>query len=389
MMDSKSRSTSSADATLRARVRAAIARNRGLLFASPSLVGRHTYLGRDILAPNSSLVDHGDARGYVPVEWWICSSVAAGNPIAKDGEGVASFFVPFFVPPSPSDEDVGEDDTATVRLTDILRVAERDVLGDYAHAWPLIKVLDIGGAAVAPLFSDNNNNDAAATPPREVPPIPAHVHSGYICDGRCCGHGKLEAYFFPPLSGKHAGVTAKTRLGIKPGTPPDTLLRCMRCFGQDDSMYQHLNEFPIEPFSGWTIACGVVHAPGPYLTFEVQLPQDDGNLLAWQLGQRIDDAEERAREKERSMLKTAGDERALFEQIVDMSLSSDVAFRDKWFHPSKVIEAGAEWGRRMQTFFGRFYGEAIEVVAGGRYVLPAEERPCVLVVWQGAGMVNG
>ena len=77
MMDSKSRSTSSADATLRARVRAAIARNRGLLFASPSLVGRHTYLGRDILAPNSSLVDHGDARGYVPVEWWICSSVAA------------------------------------------------------------------------------------------------------------------------------------------------------------------------------------------------------------------------------------------------------------------------------------------------------------------------
>ena len=43
----------------------------------------------------------------------------------------------------------------------------------------------------------------------------------------------------------------------------------------------------------------------------------------------------------------------------------------------------------MQTFFGRFYGEAIEVVAGGRYVLQAEERPCVLVVWQGAGMVNG
>ena len=31
--------------------------------------------------------------------------------------------------------------------------------------------------------------------------------------------------------------------------------------------------------------------PGPWLTFEVQLPQDDFHLLAWQLGESIPPAD--------------------------------------------------------------------------------------------------
>ena len=383
---------SSSDVELRKRILATIQTNRGILFASPSLVGRHTYLGRDILAPNSKH-ENGDDRGYVPVEWWICSSVAAGNPILKDNEGIASFFIQrgSMLSNRMYDELDGESvrhACAKVLFTDILRVAESEILGSHSHAWPLIKVLDIGGAAVTPNFTSSSSSTVYDAP-EEVPPIPAHVHSGYICDGRCCGHGKLEAYFFPPLAENHANVHAKTRLGIKPGTSPETLMRCMQCFGQDDSFYTHLNEFTVEPFTGWTIACGVVHAPGPYLTFEVQLPQDDGNLLAWQLGQQINDPLEREREKQRSMLRGASNERALFKQIVNMNLSADNEFKRKWFHPSRVIESNSSWGRRMQTFFGRFYGEAIEIIPGGLYRLEADERPFVLIVWQGTGSVNG
>ena len=78
---------------LRQKVLNTLKSNSGILVAKPSLVGRHTYLGRDILAPNSDKEKHGDERGYVPVEWWLCSTVMAGNPIMKDNEGVAKFFM--------------------------------------------------------------------------------------------------------------------------------------------------------------------------------------------------------------------------------------------------------------------------------------------------------
>lgn len=55
----------------------------------------------------------------------------------------------------------------------------------------------------------------------EVPPIPCHVHSGDVVGGRCVGHGKTEAYFFPPLNVPPYNLqldSVKTRLGLRPGT---------------------------------------------------------------------------------------------------------------------------------------------------------------------------
>ena len=201
----------------------------------------------------------------MPVEWWICSLTFAGNPILKDNEGVARFYI--HNQPNP------------ILLPEMLQVAEQEVMGNSKHAWPLIKVLDIGGSAITPNITSTTGDTT------EVPPIPAHVHNGYVVNGCVCGHGKLEAYFFPPLPKGTEPFVAKTRLGVKPNTTKETLVRCMKCFGVNDNMYEQLNVFPVSPFSGWTIECGVIHAPGPYPMFEVQLPQDDGNLLAWQLGQ--------------------------------------------------------------------------------------------------------
>ncbi len=54
----------------------------------------------------------------------------------------------------------------------------------------------------------------------EAPPIPCHVHAGDVHDGKCVGHGKTEAYFFPPLDVFPYNLQlgrVKTRLGLKPG----------------------------------------------------------------------------------------------------------------------------------------------------------------------------
>lgn len=73
-----------------------------------------------------------------------------------------------------------------------------------------------------------------------------------------------------------------TRLGLKADTTPEALLAGLKRFALDDSVYDLLNVFPVNPYDSWVIQPGVVHAPGPWLTFEIQRPQDDANLLAWQ-----------------------------------------------------------------------------------------------------------
>ena len=67
------------------------------------------------------------------------------------------------------------------------------------------------------------------------------------------------------------------------------VLACLRRFGKDDSLYGLLNVYPVRAYEGWTVAPGVVHAPGPWLTLEIQKAQDDFNLLAWQMGARLHD----------------------------------------------------------------------------------------------------
>ena len=63
-------------------------------------------------------------------------------------------------------------------------------------------------------------------------------------------------------------------------------------------------------------------------------------------------------------------------------------FKEKYFHPSKTIEEG-QWGRRLQTFFNRFYGEAIELNPGEKYSLKKTDMPCAMVVWLGSGIITG
>ena len=163
-----------------------VKRSNGILVAKPSC-GKAHILGKRYLAKFQKEPGYTDERGYVPVEWWLCSSVMAGNPVMKENEGIAKFFI------SMNDKEGSHEKNELRLFTDILEVAEEEVLGKYRHAWPLIKVLDIGGRATQPNFSGKLG-------PEEVPPIPCHVHNGYICDGSRTWQAR--GIFFPPCRKK-------------------------------------------------------------------------------------------------------------------------------------------------------------------------------------------
>ena len=76
----------------------------------------------------------------------------------------------------------------------------------------------------------------------EAPPIPCHVHAGDVCDGKCVGHGKTEAYFFPPLDVPPYNLQlsgVKTRLGLKPGVTREQVGTLP--FGQVQALKCHWN----------------------------------------------------------------------------------------------------------------------------------------------------
>ncbi len=228
----------------------------------PTIVGRGMYAGRGVVAPNSGHPGETDERGYLPVERWLASLVVALNDKPRPEEGLSRVVL-------------------AGGKTCLLREAQEELLGAHARCWPLIKLLDIGGPKVN------------AFGKLETPPIPCHVHSGACLDGKLCGGGKLEAYFFPPAPGE-LEPDIVCRLGLKPGTTAEQVVAAVDRFGLSDDMYALCNTYAVRAGEGWTIRPGVVHSPAPWPTLELQLPQDDFNMLAYKLGQRLPGDEERA-----------------------------------------------------------------------------------------------
>merc|ERR1712176_601676 len=80
-----------------------------------------------------------------------------------------------------------------------------------------------------------------------------------------------------------------TRLGLKPDVTYEQVRESLDKFGIDDSLYGLMTVYNIEPKTSWTIQPGMIHAPGPWPTFEIQRAQDDAHLLSWKLGQPVKD----------------------------------------------------------------------------------------------------
>lgn len=339
---------------------------KGVLFAKPAIVYRETYSGRDIIAMNSRFEEgYVDDRGYVPVEWWVMSVVEAENPIKKSGEGFTKIKLVS-----------GKE----ITLRDIGELAEKEVFGKYAKEWPLTKILDIGGDQKPTSFSKN----------LEVPPIPAHVHSGEIVEGKAIGPGKLEAYFFPPLDvapyNKQMGKTI-SRFGFKQGVTKEKFKSLLINFGKDDSMYTLLKPYEIKPYSGWTILAATIHSPGPWVSFEIQLPQDDFNLASWRLGERFETEKDRMEAYQNLCLRGLKDEDDFVNQVVNWEVSSDPDFEKNYFRPIRILESGS-WGRKYRIFFDRFYGEGLELEPGESHTFREKDRPVGGIVWSGSGRLN-
>ena len=346
-------------------IKSTIDNQEGVIFAKSAVVHRQMYSGQDVLAPNSCFTpDKTDGRGYLPVEWWIISLVKAENTVLKENEGLTILLC-----------------QKEILITDAVKVAEKSLFGDYLTKWPLTKVLDIGGDKVVPEY------DTGPGEP-EIPPIPCHVHAGCVKDGKCQGQGKDEAYFFPPLDVepyRKAMPPVRTRIGIKPEVEKGSVIASLGQYGRSDAMYSLLQVHDVYPWSSWMVPAKMVHAPGPWVTFEIQRPQDDFNLLAWRLGSKLH--QDLETNKQDLQLRGLGNEENVFEQTIDWAMNTDPTLREKFSRECEVLEESS-WGRKVQIFYQLFYGEGLVIAPGQSVKLEKCEKPRAGICWSGYGKVN-
>ena len=235
-----------------------LARQNGVVYIQPAVVYRGTYCGRNLLGLNvtPNAADQ-DERGYVPVERWLVSPFEAENETKwsrNEPEGVSRAVL----------QRSGQNGDYTVSLAAIADL----LLGPgWRTTWPLVKLLDIGGRPVQPHFPPSGLPAPSAQedqPARETPPIPVHVHAGYVrAPGIVCGPGKYEAYYFlpvdvPPYRLDLRGERVITRLGVQPQVSQEEFLSRMREFGKSDALYDTLNGFCGET---WRRIHGVARYP--------------------------------------------------------------------------------------------------------------------------------
>jgi len=131
----------------------------------------------------------------------------------------------------------------------------------------------------------------------------------------------------------------------------------------------------------------VIHAPGPYPTFEIQFSQDDFHLGSWTLGARIE--ESKLPEMKKTLLyRGIRNEEEWVQKLLKWDLCTDPNFKNSFHRPIKILDQGS-WGSRFQIFFDEFYGEGYEVKPGARMERPKTEMPYAGIVWSGKGSING
>jgi hypothetical protein len=209
-----------------------------------------TWVPRDFLIPGGRLRLHlddlyalGVERGGID-ERWLASTTRADNPGAPEDEGL-SYIV------------VGERaDSKKVLLRDAISEVGEEIIGKHA-------MRKYGGWTVLTKFFDNSIR------------IPFHLHQMEKHAHAVGQEPKPEAYYFPPQLNVNGGKFPYSFLGLCPGTTREDIKECLKRWdaGNNGILY-YSKAYKLKPGTGWLIQAGILHAPGTFVTYEVQKASD-------------------------------------------------------------------------------------------------------------------
>jgi len=222
----------------------AIESGNGILKLAPTWVPRDfLYPGRRLKLAPQDLYALGVHRGGID-ERWLASTTRADNPGAPEDEGLSYIVI--------QDGDKVE----KVLLRDAISMLGEELLGkEVMHKY--------GGWMVLTKFFDNSS------------PIPLHLHQMEEHASKVNQPPKPEAYYFPVQLNLIEGSFPYTFFGLTPGTTKDDVKRCLERWNMgDNGILYHSRAYRLKLGTGWLVQAGILHAPGTYVTYEVQRASD-------------------------------------------------------------------------------------------------------------------
>ena len=330
----------------------------GILRLKPNYVRRYYRDGGRLSAWRERCDAATGKRQSVPVgapgawtpERWIASTVTACNPEPIPGEGLSFLDVP------------GSD----ISLKEALALRGEQILGPqlaarYAPHFPLLsKIFD----PYDPIVFHFHARDGDV---RKFPEYFAPNQSG-----------KEEAYYFLSVP---KGRMPYTHVGLHPGITKQELSRAVE---QGGDYILDLSPAFLQRFEeGFHVPAGIPHRPGTALTLELQQPSDVYTHLDWFSG-------EQRLSPEQTHPGFDSIEQAL--EFVDWDASVDPHILDKYRLVPEVVSETRQHGQGEEAWIfppritSKFSGKRVRVTGAFEMV---EEQPCVLLVWQGKGELNG
>ncbi len=105
--------------------------------------------------------------------------------------------------------------------------------------------------------------------------------------------GKPESYYYPPQLNFTPNRFPYTFFGLEPSTTKEDIRRCLEKWDRgDNGILSYSRAYALKPGTGWNLPAGILHAPGSFLTYEVQRASDvfgifqsmiEGRSVPWDL----------------------------------------------------------------------------------------------------------
>lgn len=221
-------------------------------------------------------------------------------------------------------------------------------------------------------------------------PIPHHMHQSDEFARRVGRNGKPEAYYFPPQYNFKDNNFPYTFMGLKPGTTPDDVRRCLERWNEGDNGILYLSKaYKLKPGTGWQINAGILHAPGSLVTYEPQVNSDvfgmfqsmvEGRAVPWAL--LVKDVPPEHHQDLDYIL-----------SMLDWEANVDPEFgKHNLFHPAPVRGEGemneAGYSEKWIVYSTRLYSAKELTVHPGRSVTIADAAAYGLILVEGVGTIG-
>jgi hypothetical protein len=218
-------------------------------------------------------------------------------------------------------------------------------------------------------------------------PLFHHLHLDHESAARIGVTGKPEAYYFPVQLNNHPGARPSTYFGFAPGvTREQVLARLMDWEKQDTRLLELSRAYHLELGTGWYTPPGTLHAPGSYLTYEVQWNSSSGavfeNVTANGEIYGLNSVQHACPPDRK-------DDWDYIMSLIDWPTNIDPDYRSHYFRPPVKLETGPAQFSEDWIVYGNPYFSAKELsVSPGQSVSVRDECAYGCVVVQGHGKIG-